>query len=405
MATRRSKGEGSIDKTREGLFRWRGYARDPVTGESVRKTIKAKTRKQLSEKVEKWKSGNGNVRRIRVEEMSPIFAESSSKTLKPKTLRDYIKTIKNHVILPFRGRYIDSITTLDIQRYLSNLTESHETITIRSIRARMSVFFEFAKTAGYIQKNPVRAVKMPKDSKPRKMRILTTSEVQGLLDVAKTYSYRQQPRDPQEKLMARQNYMIVLIAAITGMRQGEILALQWTDIDADARVITVRASLQNIPQTTDGGGRRRVTTKTGKTRRVYISSDLAQEVKDWKQQQDEYAKKFRGLFRNSENFVFTNTKGSAVDSTRFAARAFRPMLRAAGIEGVRFHDLRHYTASWMISQGVPIRAVSEQLGHASSDITLRIYAEMISEMNDKLAAAVDAMPLFGKKEAVGGGDP
>lgn len=396
-AMRRSRGEGSIDKTRKGLFRWRGYVRDPVTGENVRKKITAKSKPALMEKVKRWKSESGSTRRLRVEDVAQIWLRSVSATLKPKTLRDYTQNIKNHLLAPFKGRYVDSITTLDIQRYLSQLAVNHTTITIRSIRARLSVFFEFAITAGYIQKNPVRATKLPKDSKPRAMRILTTSEVQRLLGIAQNYSYRQPPRDQQEKLMARQNYLIVLIAAITGMRQGEILALQWTDIDTDARIITVRASLQNIPQTTDGGGRRRVTTKTGKTRRVYISPDLAQEMKDWKRQQDEYAKKYRGLYQNDEKLVFTNTKGDMVDSTRFAARAFRPMLRVAGIEGVRFHDLRHYAASWMISQGVPIRAVSEQLGHASSDITLRIYAEMISEMNDKLMAAVDAMP-FGAGE-------
>lgn len=397
MAMRRSRGEGSIDKTRKGLFRWRGYVRDPVTGENIRKKITAKSKPALMEKVKRWKSESGSTRRLRVEDVAQIWLRSVSATLKPKTLRDYTQNIKNHLLEPFKGRYVDSITTLDIQRYLSQLAVNHTTITIRSIRARLSVFFEFAITAGYIQKNPVRATKLPKDSKPRAMRILTTSEVQRLLGIAQNYSYRQPPRDQQEKLMARQNYLIVLIAAITGMRQGEILALQWTDIDTDARIITVRASLQNIPQTTDGGGRRRVTTKTGKTRRVYISPDLAQEMKDWKRQQDEYAKKYRGLYQNDEKLVFTNTKGDMVDSTRFAARAFRPMLRVAGIEGVRFHDLRHYAASWMISQGVPIRAVSEQLGHASSDITLRIYAEMISEMNDKLMAAVDAMP-FGAGE-------
>ena len=194
--------------------------------------------------------------------------------------------------------------------------------------------------------------------------------------------------------MARQHFLIVYVAVVTGMRQGEILALQWSDIDTDARAITVRSSLQNIPGTTEGGGRRRVTTKTGKIRRVCISSDLAQELTDWKRQQDEYSAKYSGLYQNSEHWVFTNTKGGTVDSTRFAARAFRPMLRAAGLGGVRFHDLRHYTASWMISQGVPIRAVSEQLGHASSDVTLRIYAELITEMSDKLAAAVEAMPLL-----------
>lgn len=400
---RRSRGEGSIDKTREGLFRWRGYVRDPITGENVRKKITAKTKPALMEKVKRWKSESGATRRLRVEDMAQMWLKSVSATLKPKTLRDYTQNIKNHLLEPFKGRYMDSITTLDIQRYLSQLAVNHTIITIRSIRARMSVFFEFARTAGYIQKNPVRATKLPKDSKPRAMRILTTNEVQRLLDVARTYSYRQSPRDPQEDLMARQNYLIVLVAAITGMRQGEILALQWTDLDTETRIITVKASLQNIPRTTDGGGRRRVTTKTGKTRRVYMSSDLAQELKGWKRHQDEYAKKYRGLYKNSDNLVFTNTNGNTVDSTRFAARAFRPMLRVAGIEGVRFHDLRHYAASWMISQGVPIRAVSDQLGHASSDITLRIYAEMITEMNDKLVAAVDAMP-FGKKEAAGDGD-
>lgn len=394
MATRRIKGEGTIDRMRDGLFRWRGYVRDPATGENVRKVIKAKTSKELSEKVKRWKTENEIVRRLRVREWSLIWLRSVSKTIKPKTLRDYTQNIKNRLIPPFGERYIDSVTTLEIQRYLSELAVNHTIITIRSIRARLSVFFEAARIAGYIRNNPIHDAKIPKDSKPREKRILTTNEIKRLLSVARTCDYRQPPRDPQEAMMARQHFLIVYVAVVTGMRQGEILALQWSDIDTDARAITVRSSLQNIPGTTEGGGRRRVTTKTGKIRRVCISSDLAQELTDWKRQQDEYFAKYRGLYQNSEHWVFTNTKGGTVDSTRFAARAFRPMLRAAGLGGVRFHDLRHYTASWMISQGVPIRAVSEQLGHASSDVTLRIYAELITEMSDKLAAAVEAMPLL-----------
>ena len=393
MAIRRTKGEGTIDKTSDGLFRWRGYTRDPATGKSVRKIIKAKTRKALIEKVEKWKSESCVTRRLRVRELIPIWLESISKTLKPKTYRDYVMNTQNHLMPQFGDRFIDSVTPLEMQRYLLSLSGNHTITTIKSIRARMSVFFEAAREAGYATRNPIHSVKLPKNSAPRVTRLITTSQIQKLLATAKSYSYRQAPRDPQEEMMARQHFLIVLVAAVTGMRQGEILALQWQDIDMFTRIITVRASLQNIPNTTEGGGRRRVTTKTGRIRRVYISSNLVQELNDWKRMQCEYADKYRGLYDNSGCLVFTNTKGGAIDSTRFAARAFRPMLRTAGLEGVRFHDLRHYAASWMISQGVPIRAVSEQLGHASSDVTLRVYAELIPEMSDKLAAAVDAMPL------------
>ena len=90
MATRRIKGEGTIDRMRDGLFRWRGYVRDPATGENVRKIIKAKTSKELSEKVKRWKTENGIVRRLRVREWSLIWLRSVSKTIKPKTLRDFI---------------------------------------------------------------------------------------------------------------------------------------------------------------------------------------------------------------------------------------------------------------------------------------------------------------------------
>lgn len=398
MATRRTKGEGTIDKTSDGLFRWRGYARDPATGESIRKSLKAKNRKELMEKVKRWKAESGAARRYRIKEWAAVWLRSISGTLKAKTYRDYASNLKNHLIMQFGDRYLDSVTALDIQRYLSGLAENHTVITIRSIRARLSVFFEAARSAGYIRQNPVHAAKLPKDSKPRERQILTTDEVRRLLDVAKTCSYRQSPRDPQEELMAKQHYLIILVAVVTGMRQGEILALQWSDVDTAARVITVRASLQNIPVTTPGGGRRRVTTKSGKTRRVCISSDLARALTDWQRYQSKYAKKYRGLYINKENLVFTNTLGDTVDSARFAARVFRPVLRTAGITGVRFHDLRHYAASYLLSQGVPVRAVSEQLGHSGCDVTLRIYAEMIHEMSDKLTMAVEAMPFFAENE-------
>ena len=120
--------------------------------------------------------------------------------------------------------------------------------------------------------------------------------------------------------------------------------------------------------------------------------------------QDAFAEKFRGIFVNAMNLVFTNENGGFVNGASFSYYIFSEICKAAGVEGARFHDLRHFWASSALSKGVNVAAVSAQLGHSSTDITFQRYTHVLERSRDELRSMLNDNPLFTgggtKKEGV-----
>lgn len=92
--------------------------------------------------------------------------------------------------------------------------------------------------------------------------------------------------------------------------------------------------------------------------------------------------------------VFVTAIGTPIDASNLR-RAWRSIAKAAGLPGVRFHDLRHFHATLLLLNGVPIRTVSERLGHARPDITLNVYSHTLPHSQDEAVAVLDR--LFRKK--------
>ena len=173
------------------------------------------------------------------------------------------------------------------------------------------------------------------------------------------------------------------------MRQGEILGLQWDCVDFDKAKLEVRHSLQYLPN-----NRSLKAPKNGKPRSVAIPHFVADELKKWKEAQDAYAEKFRGVYANTMNLVFTNQEGNFVNGNYFSGHIFNEICKVAGVEGARFHDLRNFWAFSAMSKGVNIVAVSSQLGHSSTDITFQRYTHVLERSRDELRSMLDDNPLF-----------
>jgi integrase len=141
----------------------------------------------------------------------------------------------------------------------------------------------------------------------------------------------------------------VLLALNTGLRRGELLQLQWRDVDLTRKLLTVR-----------GEG-----AKTGQTRHVPLNSEIASVLKNWNARDAE-----------SEWFVFSGNSTTAPLTE--ARRAWRGVLRTAKIKSFRFHDLRHTFASKLVMAGVDLNTVRELLGHRKISMTLR-YAHLAPE--------------------------
>lgn len=189
------------------------------------------------------------------------------------------------------------------------------------------------------------------------------------------------------------HYPLFLCALHTGLRSGEVIAIQWPDIDWNGKFIEIRRQLVRGKLTT-------LKTKHGR-RRVDLSDDLLSTLANLKKKLQEEALK-RGCNEISE-WVWANKKGHRIDIDRVKKLHFKRALRKAGLRNIRFHDLRHTYASLLLSRGVPVVYVSQQLGHSTPNITFSIYAHWIPNENQR--EAVNRLPSinsFSQRSEVSG---
>ena len=187
------------------------------------------------------------------------------------------------------------------------------------------------------------------------MNALSTVEVQALLS--------------KTKVIYPDFYPLLFTAIFTGMRKGEILALTWDSINWVTRKITVDKNF------THG---RVGTPKTGKTRKVDMSLELVKILKEWR----------LACPKGEHNLVFPNSDGGYQDANNMIKRRFKPALNRAGINHLRFHDLRHTYASLLL-KGIQMKYVQHQLGHSSIKMTMDLYTHLLPEVNEQCVNLLD----------------
>lgn len=218
---------------------------------------------------------------------------------------------------------------------------------------------------GLLARNPALSVALPLAERPE-ARVLALEEIIAILRAAKEMDER---RLTNGGYRTHHHAVFALIAA-TGLRKGEALALQWADVDFQRGTLSVRGSLSRVQ------GRWVITApKTKSSRRVLVPSagvlDLLAQHR--RVQADE--RLHAASAWTEGGFVFTTATGAPLDP-RSALRAFTTAAEQAGISGVSVHTLRHSAATAMLDSGVHLKAVSELLGHAGTQITAEVYAHL-----------------------------
>ena len=238
---------------------------------------------------------------------------------------------------------IDTITSMDIQRWLAKLQKKFAPGTVKYIIQCWRKACEFGIEKGYILKNPFLKAKHPKISIP-KIEPFTKDEVRVLL----------------ERSTGRLKFYLAF-AFYTGARSCEILALKWNDIDTDSMTISISKSLAN--------GTLKNRTKTGNDRIVPIFSGLLPYIKELEKQ------------RNCE-WVFSQNKRHLFGSTSLLGNGrWKALLADCGIAYRTARHTRHTFASYMVEFAIqnkkPIKWVAQILGHANIDMTLKVYTRFI----------------------------
>ncbi len=244
-------------------------------------------------------------------------------------------------------RRLDEIEVDDILALISDLRkQGYSGTTIAATLTPLSRLFTHAVRRRLIEVNPVS--KLDRSERPRVSRqerpVLNPDEIGRLLEAA-----------------APRFRTLLATAILSGLRQGELLGLHWRDVDFDNELIHVRTALNRK--------RRNVSPKTQRAvRDVILMPALAEALRQHKTETG---------FNQPDDYVFTTRAGTPHHAAYIGLRALKPALEKAGLQPLRWHDLRHTFASLLIAGGANITFVSRQLGHTSSQITLSVYAHLL----------------------------
>jgi integrase len=197
------------------------------------------------------------------------------------------------------------------------------------------------------------------------------------------------------KLAGTRLFAPAVVDAAAGLRRGELLCLEWSDLDWKRATLEVSKSLEETKQ-----GLRIKSTKSGETRRFSLPAEVIEVLRQHQRMQDRDRELYGADYANLD-LIFARPDGQYYAPDKFGTR-MRTAMQRAGLQGVSLHSLRHSHASELLSQGVPITAVAERLGHASPNITLSIYSHALPDDNE-VAAKVwnDAMAEVIRKNQTG----
>ena len=220
---------------------------------------------------------------------------------------------------------------------------------------------------GLIPRNVTEAVKVPQ-IKRKEIQALCAEETKRLLEAAR-----------EDRFEA-----LYVLAVTTGLRQGELLALKWEDVDLERGVLRVRRTLTRAKGKVSLGE-----PKTASSRRsVKLTATAAAALREHLSRQLEEIDRVGSLY-NDAGLVFATEKGTPVNPTNLRKRSFAPLLERSNLRMIRFQDLRHTCATLLLGRNINPKLVSEMLGHSSTAITLDTYSHVLPDMQDSAARALD----------------
>jgi integrase len=371
---KRGNGEGSIGRRKSGGW----YAQYTVyTSEGrKRRTLYGKTRQEVATKLSKaladreggltFDAGSLTVG----EYMTRWLSHSVQDTVSQKTYERYESIVRVH-LSPALGRIRLKALTSDHVRglYREKLNSGLAPRTVLHIHRTLSKALKQATDDGLIPRNAAASVKPPQ-ARREEMQPLSRNQVGMFLDTVKG--------DRMEALY--------VLAVTSGLRQGELLALKWEDVDLEGAnpTLEVRRSLSETR-----GRRSFVTPKSSRGRHLRLSKRAASALRVHRKRQLE-ERVLKAGFWEDHGLIFPSEVGTPM-SGRNLYRAFKIRVKRAALpQTLRFHDLRHTCATLLLRQGINPKFVQELLGHADISLTLNTYSHVLPDMGDAAAGGMDA---------------
>ena len=378
MARKAAAGTGTIRKktvTRNGkeYTFWEarytsGY--DPGTGRQIQRSISGKTQKEVARKLKEATAAidagtYAAPSKMTVSQWLDIWTTDYLKKIKPRTAESYQIIVRNHLKPALGATRLDLLSPHTIQSFYNQLTDVKQLSpkTVKNIHGVLHKALQQALRNKYIAFNPAEACELPRIEKAQ-IQPLDDDQIRAFLHAIRGHRFE----------------FLFLSVLFTGMREGEILGLQWDRINFTKGTILIDTQLQKVV------GKKEynlVSTKNGKGRSITLPPFVLSTLKQVRRQQLENQLRYGECYTQS-NFVFTNELGQHLTAKQ-VYDAFKKVAAQIGRPDARFHDLRHSYAVVSIKSGDDIKTVQENLGHATAAFTLDIYGHVTEQMKRESA--------------------
>lgn len=366
--TRRGHGDGSIYQRQDG--RW--AASISLEG-GKRKTFYGKTRKEVQEQLKKalHEQLQGilvTTPQQKVEQFLTHWLEDTHKqSIRIRTYERYEEIVRLHLIPGIGDHQLQKLTPQHLQAfYKQKLEEGLSSTTVASFHNVLHKALETAVRWNLVARNVCSLVTPPR-RRHYEIQPLSIEQVQQLHRAARDHCME----------------ALFLLALGTGMRRGEIMGLKWQDIDFTLGTLQVRRILTRIPtKARDERGLTYMETepKTDRGRRyLFLPPFVLEALRRHRVRQLEEKLKAGPAWRDHD-YVFCTSVGTHLNPTRDILDQLKKLLEKAGLPVIRFHDLRHSTATALLVLGTNPKIVQEVLGHSAISITMDIYSHVLPTM-------------------------
>lgn len=285
-----------------------------------------------------------------------------------RTQDSYESIVRNHLNPALGHIRLKQLHPQAIQSYYGQACQKLSARTVHHHHRVLSEALKWAVRQGYLTNNPCSLVDPPAPRK-RAMRTLTPGEVEALLEKSQESYY----------------YPMIYTAVSTGLREGELLALRWRDIDMDFLSISVNQELYKRR----GVCQFKEVKTSHSRRRVAMTPKLALFLRAYRAEREQLYRQL-GKKLTLDELVFTSIRLEPLNPS-VLTHNFAKIAKKAGLVSVRFHDLRHTFASLMLLRGAKPKVISEALGHSSVAFTMDVYSHIIEGMQENAMALLDGV--------------
>lgn len=284
------------------------------------------------------------------------MTRKEQKGIKERSLRAYRGWCELYILprlgdLPLAKVSAETITDLYSDLFDRGLSSS----TRKTVHVMLADIFRSAAKLDYIRKNPMLQVDPPK-LKQAETKALTIEQMTQFL----------------KTMEGAREYAMWLLAMTTGARPSEYLALEWSDIDDQARTVTIR---RGVTWRRSGDWYLDTPKSAKAVRTLPLPQAVMTALADHRRRQAEERLRAGGGWHKAHNFIFTNELGEPLSLDR-VRRTWKKGLEAAGLPEFKLYATRHSSATGLLGQGVNLKTISERLGHSSVAITLARYAHV-----------------------------